>query len=33
MAEKEHGPQTKLYLEPEQWVSLDLGSLGDLPAV
>ncbi|MDH3022058.1 pyridoxamine 5'-phosphate oxidase family protein [Gordonia alkanivorans] len=33
MAEKEHGPQTKVYLDPQQWVSLDLGSLGDLPAV
>ncbi len=27
MAEKDHGPQTKLFLEPKQWVSLDLGSL------
>ena len=25
MAEKDHGPQTKLFLEPKQWVSLDLG--------
>ncbi|WP_374614507.1 pyridoxamine 5'-phosphate oxidase family protein, partial [Gordonia sp. (in: high G+C Gram-positive bacteria)] len=27
MAEKDHGPQTKLFLEPKQWVSLDLGAL------
>ncbi|MBD0859971.1 pyridoxamine 5'-phosphate oxidase family protein [Gordonia sp. zg691] len=27
MAERDHGPQTKLYLEPKQWVSLNLGSL------
>ena len=33
MAEKEHGPQTKVYLDPQQWVSLNLGSLGDLPVV
>src|SRR5690606_34526980 len=27
MAERDHGPQTKVYLEPRQWLSLDLGSL------
>ncbi|MEO9327491.1 pyridoxamine 5'-phosphate oxidase family protein [Gordonia aurantiaca] len=27
MAEREHGPQTKVYLDPKQWLSLDLGSI------